>query len=88
MLKIHDNIPHIKGVTAIRVKHKFTGNSEVFIMAGRGRWRCSRLSPICPRAPIMGGHLLCGPYWGCAAPNGHFLSPDSLAKGVFLAKIP
>ena len=25
---------------------------------------------------------------GCAAPKGHFLSPDSLAKGVFLAKIP
>ena len=35
-----------------------------------------------------GGHLLCGPYWGCAALKGHFLSPDSLAKGVFLAKIP
>ena len=33
-------------------------------------------------------HLLCGPYWGCAAPKCHFLSPDSLAKGVFLAKIP
>ena len=32
--------------------------------------------------------LLCGPYWVCAAPKGHFLSPDSLAKGVFLAKIP
>ena len=25
---------------------------------------------------------------GCAAPKGHFLSPDSSAKGVFLAKIP
>ena len=25
---------------------------------------------------------------GCAAPKGHFLSPDSLAKGVFLSKIP
>ena len=24
----------------------------------------------------------------CAAPKGHFLSPDSLAKGVFLANIP
>ena len=37
----------------------------------------------------VGGHLLCGPYWGCAAPKGHFLSPDSLAKGVFfLANIP
>ena len=35
-----------------------------------------------------GGHLLCGPYWGCATPKGHFLSPDSLAKGMFLAKIP
>ena len=35
-----------------------------------------------------GAHLLCGPYWGCAAPKGHFLSPDSLAKGVFLANIP
>ena len=34
------------------------------------------------------GGLLCGPYWGCAAPKRHFLSPDSLAKGVFLAKIP
>ena len=33
-------------------------------------------------------HLVCGPYWGCAAPKGHFLSPDSLAKGEFLAKIP
>ena len=32
--------------------------------------------------------VLCGPYWGCAAPKGHFLSPDSLAKGVFLAQIP
>ena len=24
----------------------------------------------------------------CAAPKGHFLSPDSSAKCVFLAKIP
>ena len=32
------------------------------------------------------GDLLRGPYWGCAAPKGHFLSPDPLAKGVFLAK--
>ena len=31
-----------------------------------------------------GGHLLCGPYCGCAANKGHFLSPDC----VFLAKIP
>ena len=37
---------------------------------------------------VGGGHLLCGPYWGCAAPKGHFLIPDTLAKGVFLAKIP
>ena len=35
-----------------------------------------------------GEHLLCGLYWGCASPKGHFLSPDSLAKGVFVAKIP
>ena len=33
-------------------------------------------------------HLLCGSYWVCASPMGHFLSPDSLAKGVFLAKLP
>ena len=29
MLKIHDNIPHIKGVIAARVKHKCTGKLEV-----------------------------------------------------------
>ena len=23
------------------------------------------------------------PYWGCAAPKGHFWGPDSLVKGVF-----
>ena len=29
------------------------------------------------------------PYWGCAAPKGHFLSPVSVAKGgFFLANIP
>ena len=27
--------------------------------------------------------LLWGFYWGCAACKGHFLSPDSQAKGVF-----
>ena len=27
-------------------------------------------------------------YRWCAAPKGHFLSPGSSAKGVFLAKIP
>ena len=32
--------------------------------------------------------VMCGPYWGCAAPKGHFWSPGSLAKGEFLAKIP
>ena len=32
--------------------------------------------------------LLCEPYCGCAAPKGHFMSPDSFAKGVFLAEIP
>ena len=34
--------------------------------------------------------LLRGPYRRFAAPNGHFLSPDSLAKAndVFLAKNP
>ena len=52
MLKIHDNIPHIKGVIATRVKHKCTGKLEVFITTGGGHWRCSRLSPVCPRAPI------------------------------------
>ena len=61
MLKIHDNIPHIKGVIATRrstqVKHKCTGKLEVFITAGGGRWRCSRLSPISPRAPISLWHL-------------------------------
>ena len=56
-LKIHDNIPHIKGVIATRVKHKCTGKLKVFIAAGGGRWRCSRLSPVCPRAPIA-----CRPY--------------------------
>ena len=25
---------------------------------------------------------------GVVSPKGHFLSPDSLAKGIFLAKIP
>ena len=43
------------------------------------------------------GHLLCGgPYRGCAATKGYFLSPDSLAKGLspdslakgILTKIP
>ena len=58
MLKIHDNIPHIKGVIATRVKHKCSGKLEVFIAAGGGRWRCSRLSPICPRAPTMLTQLL------------------------------
>ena len=29
------------------------------------------------------GHLLYAPYWGCATLKGNFLSPDSLAKGVF-----
>ena len=53
MLNIHDNIPHIKGVNATRVKHKCTGKLEVFIIAGGGRWRCRRLSPVCPRAPIQ-----------------------------------
>ena len=52
MLKFHDNIPHIKGVIVARVKHKCTGKLEVFITAGVGRWRCSRLSPVCPCAPI------------------------------------
>ena len=32
--------------------------------------------------------LKCGPYWGCAAPKGHFLSPDSLAKGIFFFRSP
>ena len=52
MLKIHDNIPHIKGVIATWVKHKCTGKIEVFITAGGGRWHSSRLSPVCPRAPV------------------------------------
>ena len=52
MLKFHDNIPHIKGVIATRVKHKCTGKLEVFIMAGGGLWHCSRLSPVYPCAPI------------------------------------
>ena len=56
MLKIHDNIPHIKGVIVTRVKHKCTGKLEVFITAGGGHWRCSRLSPVCPRAPIKSKH--------------------------------
>ena len=34
-----------------------------------------------------GGHLLCGSYEGCAAPKGHFLSPDSLAKGMFSSEV-
>ena len=51
MLKIQGNIPRIKGVIVTRVKHKCTGKLEVFITAGGGRWRCSRLSPVCPRAP-------------------------------------
>ena len=58
MLKIHDNIPHIKGVIATRVKHKCSGKLKVFIAAGGGRWRCSRLSPVCPRAPTMLTQLL------------------------------
>ena len=29
------------------------------------------------------GHLLCGPYWGYAARKGPFLSPISVAKGLF-----
>ena len=49
MLKSHDNMPHIKGIIATWVKHKCTGKLKVFIMAGGGRWRCCRLSPVCPR---------------------------------------
>ena len=45
--KILDNIPHIKGVIATRVKHKCTGKLKVFITAGGGHWRCSRISPVC-----------------------------------------
>ena len=52
---MHDNIPHIKGVIATRIKHKCTGKLEVFIAAGGGRWRCSRLSPVYPRAPLASG---------------------------------
>ena len=59
MLKIHDNIPHIKGVIATRVKHKCTGKIEVFITAGGGRWHCSRLSPVCPRAPVGSNQVWC-----------------------------
>ena len=46
MLKIHDNIPPIEGVIGAWVKHKCAGKPEVFIMAGGGRWRCSRLPPV------------------------------------------
>ena len=51
MPKIHDNIPHFKGVIATRVKHKCTRKLRSFHQAGDGRWRCSRLSPVCPCAP-------------------------------------
>ena len=30
--------------------------------------------------------VLCGPYWGCAVPKGHFFGPDSLTKGIFFTK--
>ena len=52
MLKIHDNISHIKGVIATRCKHRYTGKFEVFITAGCGHWRCSGISSVCLRAPI------------------------------------
>ena len=73
LLKIHDNIPHIKGVTATRVKHKCTGKLEVFITAGGGHWRCSRLSPVCPCAPILRGVVgqdFCTVVWKFYGPGG------------------
>ena len=62
MLKIHDNVPHIKGVIATRVEHKCTGQLEVFITAGGGRWSCSRLSPVCPCAPMNTGNVMIDSY--------------------------
>ena len=35
----------------------------------------------------MRWRLLCGPYWGGVVAKGHFLSPDSLAKGEFLKRV-
>ena len=36
---------------------------------------------------VVGGHLLCGPYPGFAH-KGLFLSPISVAKGLFLVRFP
>ena len=38
-----------------------------------------KVSPDIKLCNCKGGGV---PYWGCAAPKGHFLSPDSLVKGV------
>ena len=51
------------------------------------RLSCTKPSIWYVRLP-EGGHLLCGPYWGCAAHKGPFLSPISAAMGLFLARFP
>ena len=60
MLKIHDNIPHIKGVIATRVKHKCTGK---FLSFHHGWWwplaLQSPLTHMSACAYIWYGHSRC-----------------------------
>ena len=54
-------------------------------MVGGGRWRCSRLSPVCPRAPITSKQcsnivLIHVIYDGVAIASHAHLSPEYLAE--------
>ena len=46
------------------------------------------LLTLCVYDAVIGGHLFCGPYWGCAARKGPFFSPISVANGLFLTRFP